>query len=257
MFKKILVSTIAASAMALGFSTAQATPLMDFEVSDGGTPFTADKIVGGYQEIITLNTNGTFNVALKWTADGFYANDGATPVTSNLKQTYNLYALYTASGVYSNNGFGYSFDFSPNTGSLVIYKDPTKDTGFTAPATGSGSFTTSNSSDDVKLADGVPVSGSGLLINLGNSNAGSFGATQELSLTPDGASYFTKPVPFYGLTLQSGQFNSNFAPGQTVAVNGSLDVTFDVPEPGMVGLLGLGMLAAAVSRRKGVKRTFA
>jgi hypothetical protein len=271
MFKKSLLSFSILCALTLTGSAAKATvlPLPDFTVNEGllfgnsvnPNVFTADKIIGGYVEQATFIGN-TFQVSLLWQGSNFYSNDGTTLVSTNtsfpthtgLNATYGLYAFYNATGTVGADG---SLNFTPGTGSLSIYLDRSNNTLFNNPDSGAVSYVAiSNSADDVLIANGTPLSGQGNLncSNTGATNCGSFGSSAALSLTNEGMQYFVNPKPFYNLTFQSGQFNSNFLPAGSVTLNGSLDVTFDVPEPGMVGLLGLGLLAATVSRRNGFKR---
>jgi hypothetical protein len=259
MLKNVFRSVVAAGTLAVGVSAAHAAVLADFQVSDGSSavPFTADRIIAGYDEFITLNPDGSFDASLKLTASGFYADDGAVPVNSNLNQTggYALYALYQAHGTYTLTGFGYDFVVDSGSGNLSIFKDPGRDTTFNQPSVGTTAFGVNAGTADILLATGTPTNGHGLLINLGSSNSGAFGAEESLSLTDAGAAYFVSPNPFYGVALQSGDFTTpTFKSSGTSEITGTLGVTFDVPEPGMVGLLGLGLLAATVSRRNGFKR---
>jgi hypothetical protein len=273
-FHKTLLACI--STAVIGFvspiATAQSFP--DFTVNEsaiaGALPntFTADKVTGNYVEVISFNgtaASGTFDVALRWNAGQFVGNDGTSPVGNQLGSVtgnqYGLYALYTGHGAFNTTGAGTTFNFTPG-GTLDLFADPNSNTTFSQPTNGNSPFTTGNSSDDILIANGMPISGQGTLdpslttcsgtTGTSGINCGSFGASSTFALTTAGSSYFTSPAPFYSLSFQSGQLN-NFSATGTQVINGSLDVIFNgtaVPEPGIVALFGLGLLGLAASRRK-------
>lgn len=256
-FKKtILAASIAAATVFSG--TAAAAPFNSFTVdpvNGNQANFVADKITGNYTETATFNPDGTFNVALVWTAGQFVGNGGNTAYSAfqtGLGSNYGLFANYTASGTYSVNGSITTFNFQPGTGSLNLFLDT--DLGSEA--------------GNVLLGSGNPLAGQGTLnpnlstcSNAGNPggngiNCGSFGASSTFALTAAGSDFFILPNPFYSMSFQSGQLN-NFTPSGTQTINGSLDVVFEnaaeVPEPASVGLLGLGMLGLYAARRRNKK----
>lgn len=264
--KTIIACAVAAASM---FATsAGAATFNPFTVTPTGpfvsTPFQADKITGNYNEIATFNADGTFNVSLYFKAGQFVTGGGTVgldAVTTGLGFDYGLYATYTAAGTVTSSGGKTTFTFTPGTGTLNLYLDNDVNTTANAPANGSSPFTFNNTSDDVLLASGIPLSGLGTLdpslSTCGSGtgggsgiNCGSFGSATTFALSADGKTFFTAPNPFYDLSFQSGQLN-NFTPSGTQNINGSLDVVFGrVPEPASVGLLGLGMLALGFSRRR-------
>ena len=281
--KKLIAGAVAALSM---FATAGASAATynQFEIKEPNrsASFMADRIVGGYTEVITFTPTdaanpllgGTFDVSLVWNASAFY-NGTANPVPALLNafenpNGYGLYALYTAKGTFTGNGVQTTFNFTEGSGGLTVYMDQDQNTLFTNPADGTQQFGRSGTGDDIILARGDALSGTGTL-NLalptcpkepgeGGINCGSFGSSTSFDLEDnptglDGWDYFVGPNPFYNLSFQSGQLN-RFSPTGTVTIDGSMDVVFgEVPEPASLGLLGLGLLGlgAAGKRRKQAK----
>ena len=259
MTKTFLAAAVTA---AVGFASNSAVAVVfpDFTVDATGygapATFVADKITGNYAEWISVNTTGGFDVSILWNAGQFVANDGATalpaggPSGTGLGNTYGMYALFQGSGVLNSFGSTTNFTLTPG-GSLALYLDPNLNTGFVDPVAvqGQNPWTTTNSGDDLLIASGAGLSGSGTLnTSCGGINCGSFGQATSFNLqNPNGTSFFILPVPFYDVSFQSGQFN-NFSPVGTQKINGSMDAVF-VPEPESLALLGIGLLGLAMTRR--------
>jgi hypothetical protein len=279
-FNKHVGAIALAGALATLAGGASAQSFPDFVVNEAAVAgavansFTADKITGNYDEVITFNGNA-FQVSLLWNAGQYVGLDGTRAIGSQLGSVtanqYNMYALFTGNGTVNTNASGMSsFNFAPG-GTLSIFIDPNSNNTFTAPATGTTAFSVVNGGDDFMIATGTPVSGQGTLDpNLPTCtggagvgiNCGNFGASSSLGLTAQGSNYFTTPNPFYNLSFQSGQLN-NFSPTGTQRINGSLDVIFSgttgpnpnpnpnpVPEPATLAMLGLGILGLTAVRRR-------
>lgn len=283
-FTRTLSATAAALIMSMSVGTASAAVFSDFTVDPDMNPgtansFVADKIVGGYVEVITFGL-GTFQYSLRWTAGQFFQNDGSSElaaVDTGLGAYYGLYALVTGSGTFTQSGTQTTFTTNPG-GSVEVFYDAfgagnADRTLFTNPAAAvtdqATLFARTNFATDIAmLVSGVAVSGSGTLnpglptcdnpatpVNEGI-NCGSFGQTSAIQLSAAGGMFFTQPFPFYNAVFNSGQLN-NFDVSGTQVINGSMDLVFnraEVPEPATLALVGLALLGVGATRARNRKQ---
>jgi hypothetical protein len=265
--KKLLLSAAASALLAAFATTASAIPaLPDFTVAEGSVPgalpntFTADKLNGGYFEIITINPGNTFDTNAYASFNAFFRNDGTqavSPVQINGlgASNYALYATFTSSGTVSGN------TFTGTSGQFHLYIDSNQDTVVSLGATGLAPVTRANITDDYEIAFSTQLnSGTGITSNPGAYDLyfGNFtltGGDQNGTLagTQNGEQYFTSPRPFYLVTNVDGDFDNLTPVPGTFNVVGDLSAVFVVPEPASLALVGLALTGLGLSsrRRKG------
>ena len=263
--KKTLLAVAAATALTLSGAASAAPVFLDFTVDNSAyapradeTSFVADKINGGYAERVTISALGEVSAAAVATFGAFFADQGVNIVdagVTGLGLDYRLYALFTSTAqVSGSNFFGTSGTFS-------LYLDQNKNTvnsltdGILSQQglilSGPTVASTANFSDDVLLASSINM----------RVNGASFGSVaqppafdfifDDTTLTLAGKGFFVSPNPFHMIAEIDGNIiGLGTNPGNYV-VTGAANVTFsDVPEPGSLALLGLGLAGLGFAQRR-------
>ena len=246
---KTLVKSIALTA-GLSASFASHADFLDFEIDEtpyGGEVIQADKLNGGYTEIINFDDNDGFTVSAFASMNQLFGSDGtanSSQIGSVIGANYNLYATFTAAGDVTIPGpGGAQASLSANTGTFMLYLDQNQDTSATDVAT----LDLANTADDMLLGSSETIAQNvGLLYGFGGVFDFMF---RDFELTEDGDTYFVTPTPFYMNVRVDGDFDNIPLEGEQ-QVTGDVSAVFDVPEPSTIAVLSLGLLGLGASSRR-------
>ncbi|QPG06429.1 flocculation-associated PEP-CTERM protein PepA [Salinimonas marina] len=247
---KTLVKSLALTAgIAASFSSH--ADFLDFQIDEtpyGGEVITADKLNGGYTEIINFDDAGNFTATAFASMNQLFGNDGtanSSQIGSVIGANYNLYATFSATGTVMTPGaMGSNSSLSAESGSFSLFLDANQDTTANDVAT----LDLANTSDDMLLGSSDNLAQNvGLLYGFGGVFDFMF---RDFELTAQGDTYFVSPTPFYMSVRVDGDFDTIPLEGQQ-QVTGDVSAVFDVPEPSTIAVLSLGLLGlGATSRRK-------
>jgi hypothetical protein len=223
-----------------------------------GTQFTADNFTGSDYSTIDL-TGGFINLPESGILDiTQFQLGGPAATTPSLNTGYQLYITFTAHATIVPSGPGV-FLGSFNDISYKLWEDPTANDLFS----NTGTPTATNTAGDIQLAHGSLVSGGQNYADILPSGAGGELPTAGVtaSFIQDVPSFFIAPPSFITLNIEASFTNDTgqVTPGCGVTAftclisGGSFSADFvgtRVPEPGTLGMVGLGLIMIGVWVRR-------
>lgn len=260
--KKFVLSALAAATLGLVSMSASATvtTYLPFTVNENtiagtsgmGYVGTADMFNGTYSEVFTPTSASTFTTSAVWKASSLMLGSNNKGVLGMDESTfggvgYSIYAVFTSEGTFSQTGS--ITNFYGNTGFLSIYADSSQDSTYSFVG---GVPVFAGTGEDKLLGTSNVLLGAVGQVDSSSAAAGNFDFTfGPLSLiAPDGTAYFTGGAITLAMEVQ-GNVN-DFDPLVTSIIGGSANAGFgnNIPEPGSLALLGLGLAGLGVAQRR-------
>lgn len=248
-------------------------------------PFVANQISGSSSQL--LQVSGDTNTGSGWLTFGSFSIGGASidSATTGVGAVggYRLYVTFELTNVYREGGTGNNTAGSFNDLTQLdfkFYADPGLNTTFSQADANTNTQATvnGNTGDDILLAVGNLVDG---ITGLNEEGGATLNATQNFAvctgagtatlggvpvagglaaLATDcdnaiGSAFFAEPNPFYSLVFDAFNNTSQgvVINGNLVSINnasGTVDFNGQVPEPGTLALLGLGLAGLSLTRRR-------
>nr|WP_168711018.1 flocculation-associated PEP-CTERM protein PepA [Ningiella ruwaisensis] len=259
MLKQIKKATLAASLVVASMAASATTGLpFTFDASSIGSNVNTGltQFTGPYNEVIMVNPDSSFDATVLLDFTSFRRGSDIARGTG-LASDYGMYAIININGQLLEGGP--DFKTGNWNGSIDLWIDRNFDTDSNLASSLVGLnnvvFGAGQTADDDILFSSTIGSGQ----SNGDVDSASFSlGSDDVGLTAVGSTFFTAPDPFYNMLISFGNLEDFFAQvdftnfTELQDFSGEANVRF-VPEPSMIGLIGLGLIAMGFSARRNRK----